>query len=540
MKTVIVLLLFVAAAFATQTNPNVGACDGAKFRTGTEGQWGDPCMTDPTVATDFYGCLRDDYFPLCVGTLVVGCKNDTPATHGFTMTFTDAASIDTYVPQLGPNSDVPIHQNWVNPPQFINPDDPNISARKGVAGNFGGNLVALAMNLAYDKCIADTTNNIPQSTRDKYNDRCFPLGDLHICDDKFLTNTPNHKRNGQQCTNGVDSGSYSNGQPLCWNCASYYDYTIFEIFELAQRTLGGCCHTRPPPHLICDWTWATHTLKTNVNYIVGDHSDGAVAPPYYCFRIDNLEKMVGVTQNWEWTFSCNEGNLHFMIHDPVGQAPTACGDLVWTGTFTGGRDAGNNYSPWSIRTWSMDYTIKQGDIAECLLGVNGHITVSSKAKENNNMDIGLSAQSVGQMVLQGADIDIPNSNKKIVHGFTIDIRPKAADTPIGSQVLKIHTNHRGVAGQSIEGWHQFKGGVINKFSILGGAKDWLSVICDLSDPQAPQKRNLAAIKDADCDPDKLNACMTLINQAFQSGQPIQAFHGRTGVFQLATCTAADP
>jgi len=280
-------------------------------------------------------------------------------------------------------------------------------------------------------------------------------------------------------------------------------------------------------------------LKTNVNYIVGDHSDGAIRPPFYCFRIDNLEKMVGISQNWEWTFSCNEGNLRFMIHDPVGQAPTPCGDLVWTGTFTGGRDGGNTYSPWSIRTWSMDYTIKQIDVAECILGPDGHITISVKTKENAAMDIGLSTLSVGHMVLLGADIIIPvNPSKKIVSGFQIDIRPKGAAPDVGSQALKIHTNHRGVSGESIEGWHQFKGGSITQFSILGGAKDWLSVICDPA--EAPNKRNLDSIKDADCDADKLNACMTLINQAFQSGQPIQAFHGRTGVFQLATCTAADP
>jgi hypothetical protein len=280
-------------------------------------------------------------------------------------------------------------------------------------------------------------------------------------------------------------------------------------------------------------------LKKNVNYIVGDHSDGGIRPPFYCFRIDNLEKMVGVSQNWEWTFSCNEGNLRFMIHDPVGQAPTQCGDLVWTGTFTGGRDAGNAYSPWSIRTWSMDYTIKQGDIAQCQLGQGGHITINSKTAENNNMDIGLNAASVGKMILLGPTIQIPlNPPKQIANGFQIDMRPKAAESAAGSQALKIHTDHRGVTGESIEGWHQFKGGSINKFSILGGAKDWLSVICDPA--EAPTKRNVDSIKAADCDPDKLNACMTMINQAFQSGQPIQAFHGRKDVFQLATCTAGDP
>jgi len=543
------LFLFFGVALIKATNIHTGQCDGAKFRSGTEGQWGDPCMTDPTVATDFYGCLRDDYFDLCVGTdLVLGCKNTSQNDIGFTMTFTNAQAIDIYVPQLGPNNVLPLKQNWIDPPQFINPNDPIVENRKGVAGNFGANLVALAMNIDYDKCIADPTNSIPQATRDQYNDRCFPFSQIHVCDNQFFTNA---KRTGTNCINGVNSGSYANGQPLCWNCASYYDYTIGQIFDIAQRALGGCCHVPPPPHLICDASWATHSLAIGVNYIVGDHPDGSERPPLYCFRIDDMElinspqMMQGKNYpGWVWTFSCDTGNLHFRIDAPTAGAPTACGDLVWTGNFHGGKDGGNNWNAWSTGTWQMDYRIKQDDVSECVLGLHGYIKVNSKTVVGNKEDTaggGLSPNSIGHMTLTSSSITYAQNPKfqGFATGFSFDIRNKAKEPlQAPSNMLYIHENHRQVAGMSIEGWHQFSPAGANNWNVFGGAKDWLSVICDPND--SPTKRSVDHITPVDCDVEKLNACMTMINQAFQSGQPLQAFHGRKDVFQLATCVAADP
>jgi len=548
MQLLVCVLLFVAAISAT--DPSVGNCDNAKFRTGTEGQWGDPC---DSVANDFYGCIRDDYWDICIpgGLLSLGCHNTSRDDEGFDMNFDGPGAVHTYCPQLGPNSVLPLKHNWLDPPQFVNPNDPIVADRIGCAGNFGSQLTALAMNIYYDECMSDTTNGIPANVRSAYSDHCAPLEDIYICDNKFGDNA---KKNGLNCVDGVDSGSYANGQAKCWNCEPYYGYQVKDIFYLANKVLGGCCNVIPPPPLICDATWATNSLEIGVNYIVGDHPDGTARPPLYCFRIDDMEKMTSplFSNNWIWTFSCDKGNMRFMIKPPVNPGNT-CGDLVWTGTFDGGRDAGTVYDTWSVSTWSMTYTIQEDDVSVCQLGNGGNIQVNSKGSDDpshpDTAGAGLSTLRIGTITLQTPASGIFFSQAKHFNGFgpnfSFNVRPKAKDQFVGDNCLWIHQNHRGVSGMSIEGWHQFRGGVTTDWNVFGGAKDWLSVICDPADNGVPtgnsgSKRDTTKLKPSDCNIEYLNSCMTVINQAFSSGNPIQGFEGRDGVFQLATCTAADP
>jgi hypothetical protein len=85
------------------------------------------------------------------------------------------------------------------------------------SGNFGGQLTALALSLGFSDCLPN------------FGTDCGNLKDLFICDSR--EQNPSENRN----TN--------NGNPRFPNCAPFFGMTIEEVFETANRAIGGCCNS---------------------------------------------------------------------------------------------------------------------------------------------------------------------------------------------------------------------------------------------------------------------------------------------------------
>ena len=146
-----------------------GGIDPGDYCTQTQGGWGSACRGQNT------GCLRDrNWDTVFPNDLVVG--------GGFTMTFTSAAAVEAYLP-AGSTPDV-LTQDHVNP----------LTTESGV---FGGQVTALAMNVAFDAAGI--------GKKDPTHDACGGalLGDLYL-----------------------QSGPWAG-------------LTVGELLDLANRVLGG-------------------------------------------------------------------------------------------------------------------------------------------------------------------------------------------------------------------------------------------------------------------------------------------------------------
>jgi len=209
----------------------------ATYHTQSEGDWGDQCSEGFQT-----GCYRDDQFDSCFPNgLSVGCscpekRNGEGCDALF---FTSSDAIQNYLPQLG--APAPLDQSYVDP---SNP--PPISTP---AGNFGGQVTALALTLGFESC--DAT----------FHTACASVGDLFICDNRCEAcrrNTASCRRNTVvncvfvNARNGDEDDGYADleyrnnaannndGKPQYANCEAFYGQTVSQIFQIASNVLGGC------------------------------------------------------------------------------------------------------------------------------------------------------------------------------------------------------------------------------------------------------------------------------------------------------------
>jgi len=108
--------------------------------------------------------------------------------------------LPTFLPQLGNNH--ALSQNYTNPGKWV-----NSQLQTTIAGVFGGNLAALALNIGFDECPASNFSN-----------GCHRLRQLHVCDsgqNHFVLNN--------------------------FRCNNYYNFTVDAIFKLSNQAIGGCC-----------------------------------------------------------------------------------------------------------------------------------------------------------------------------------------------------------------------------------------------------------------------------------------------------------
>jgi len=199
------------------------------FHTQSEGDWGDKCSEGFQT-----GCYRDSNFASCFPDgLSVGCSCPSKKSgECLNLLFTSSTAVSNYLPQLG--TPAPLDHSYVDP---SNP--PPIST---AAGNFGGQVTALALTLGFESC--DPT----------FHTACASVASLYICDNRCES----CKRNSNSCKrntvtncvfvnarNGDEDGQEleqrnSDGKPQYANCEAFYGQTVGQVFQTASNVLGGC------------------------------------------------------------------------------------------------------------------------------------------------------------------------------------------------------------------------------------------------------------------------------------------------------------
>jgi hypothetical protein len=164
-------------------------------------------------------------------------RTNSASCKGHSLKFTSSAAIGDFLPQLG-YPDI-LTEDYVDPPSK--------SAGKPIstsAGNFAGQLTALALSLGFDDCLAD------------WGTKCKKLGDLYLCDQREdpclrCKRNGNCKRNDgceQKKRNGSD---WKEGKPKWRNCVPYYGWTVKQLFDASNEAIGSCGQCAPytqPPH----------------------------------------------------------------------------------------------------------------------------------------------------------------------------------------------------------------------------------------------------------------------------------------------------
>jgi len=195
------------------------------YRTQSEGDWGDKCSEGFAS-----GCFRDANFDRCFPDgLQLGCECVNPQKRtvcsGNTLTFTSSSTVEGYLPQLGRPG--PLDHSYVDP---VNNNNPVSTS----SGNFGGQLTALGVSIGFDNCLSD------------FGSDCGALQDLFICD----TRQNECERTGNKRTGCHKRTAYNpdDGKPEFANCRAYYGWTVNQVFEAANKALGGCCdHSSEDP-----------------------------------------------------------------------------------------------------------------------------------------------------------------------------------------------------------------------------------------------------------------------------------------------------
>jgi fibro-slime domain-containing protein len=534
------------------------------YRTQSEGDWGDVC---PAFTS---GCYRDAHFPKCFPNgLTVGCvcssgskKTDSTACSGFNLHFTNSSTISDFLPQLG-YPDI-LTQDWVDPPSKSQGRPISTSA-----GNFAGQLTALALSIGFDNC--DPT----------FSTVCKKLQDLFICDQRVDPCDPGVCKRNNNCrkNNGCEARRYKkngsdvdDGKPKWRNCVPYYGWTIKEIFDASNDAIGGCGACAPftppaPQNPQCIPGNAASVIKLNTIYRIGDHPDGAIRPPLYCMRLDNANQVLpGVDRSGliNWSFSATGHNTTLFLKVASGTNGHTCGDVTIKGELFGGLDTGTDWSPEGL--WHLEYLIPSGDITTCQLS-NGFLEAS-----NPNLAV------AGGFLQAMQDIGCGAGGKYCFKsGTKINLRPQVKSD---GSYFDIQTNHRGVQGLSIFGWHQINRGTpSNPDWYHTDSEDFLGILCeepgqkrsedyemfgdekvtkwnqvDSSESgssaaakctrkrwntNVPQptnnvnnNNNNPAICPDICDHRKLNECVALINQAFVFGIPLS----NVPLFQEVPCS----
>lgn len=205
----------------------------------------------------------------------------------------------------------------------------------------------------------------------------------------------------------------------------------------------------------------TNTFRPGYRYTVGDHPDGAMRPPNYCLRLDNLHRATAAGA----FSSVNTRRFTFSCLDVVAEVGTdQCGPYTLAGTVRGGLDTGTVHAP--LGNWTVHFTVPASHIDLCDPN-NGRMRARTASTATLLVGFIEAVETVGCSTTP-ADVCFPA-------GTRIELRGKRAS---GNVYHEVKRNHRGVAGTSGFGWLEVNAGGTAQPPVWttfggGGSLDWL-------------------------------------------------------------------